>query len=80
MKNDLSTNSIDESTFENSFKYFALNGNTILAIKETSQEMPNILILCRSLFGKTSWTLNFRQLSLILPKTKVGTSKMFDFI
>lgn len=34
---DLSKNWIDESTFdENSFKYFALNGNTLLAVTETN--------------------------------------------
>ncbi|CAF5043394.1 unnamed protein product, partial [Rotaria sp. Silwood1] len=47
-----------------SFKYFAINGNTLFAMNElpitVNNGMPAIILLCRGLFGKNIWTLNFR--------------------
>lgn len=69
LKNDICRNGLDESTFANSmtssrFKYFALNDNTLFAINELPMKvnggMPAIILLCRGLFGKNVWTLNFR--------------------
>ncbi|CAF0816396.1 unnamed protein product [Rotaria sp. Silwood1] len=69
LKNDICRNWLDESTFENlmtssSFKYFAINGNTLFAMNElpitVNNGMPAIILLCRGLFGKNIWTLNFR--------------------
>ncbi|CAF1049998.1 unnamed protein product [Adineta steineri] len=46
------------------FKYFAVNENTLFAINELpisiNNGMPAIILLCRGLFGKNVWTLNFR--------------------
>ncbi|CAF1114250.1 unnamed protein product, partial [Rotaria sordida] len=69
LKNDICRNWLDETTFSNSmtstqFKYFAVNGNTLFAITElpisVNNGMPAIILLCRGLFGKNVWTLNFR--------------------
>ncbi|CAF1611172.1 unnamed protein product [Rotaria sp. Silwood1] len=69
LKNDICRNWLDETTFTNSmastnFKYFAVNGNTLFAITElpisVNNDMPAIILLCRGLFGKNIWTLNFR--------------------
>ncbi|CAF3528801.1 unnamed protein product [Adineta steineri] len=65
LKNDICRNWLDESTFANTtFKYFAINGNTLFAMNElpynANDGMPAIILLCRGLFGKNVWTLNFR--------------------
>ncbi|CAF1075055.1 unnamed protein product [Adineta steineri] len=69
LKNDICRNWLDETTFANlmtstRFKYFAVNENTLFAINELpisiNNGMPAIILLCRGLFGKNVWTLNFR--------------------
>ncbi|CAM4913980.1 unnamed protein product [Rotaria socialis] len=69
LKNDICRNGLDETTFTNSmtstqFKYFAVNGNNLFAISElpmnANNGMPAIILLCRGLFGRNVWTLNFR--------------------
>ncbi|CAF0874456.1 unnamed protein product [Adineta ricciae] len=69
LKNDICRNWLDETTFANlmtstRFKYFAVNDNTLFAINElpisVNNSMPAIILLCRGLFGKNVWTLNFR--------------------
>ncbi|CAF0840966.1 unnamed protein product [Rotaria sordida] len=76
LKNDIYRNWLDESTFENimtssSFKYFAINGNTLFAMNElpsnVNNGMPAIILLCRGLYGKNVWTLNFRHNPLSNP-------------
>lgn len=69
LKNDICRNWLDENTFANQitstrFQYFAINGNTLFAINELPHKvnngMPAIILLCRGLFGKNIWTVNFR--------------------
>ncbi|CAF4372099.1 unnamed protein product, partial [Rotaria sp. Silwood2] len=83
LKNDICRNWLDESTFENlmtssSFKYFAINGNTLFAMKElphnVNNGMPAIILLCRGLFGKNVWTLNFRHDPILNPPIQIHKS------
>ncbi|UJR09856.1 hypothetical protein I4U23_014078 [Adineta vaga] len=73
LKNDICRNWLDETTFTNlmtstRFKYFAVNDNTLFAISELpinmNNGMPAIILLCRGLFGKNVWTLNFRHIPM----------------
>ena len=108
MKNDICRNYLDESTFatlmqSNSFKYFAMNGNTLFALNELPITvnngalderrarsevlgrlgMPAVILLCRGLFGKNVWTLNFRynamsnRVRLLRSMVRGGTMSFF---
>ncbi|CAF2041102.1 unnamed protein product [Rotaria magnacalcarata] len=84
LKNDICRNGLDESTFENlmgssSFKYFAVNGNTLFAMNELpinlNNGLPAVILLCRGLFGKSVWTLNFRHDPISNPSTQLNKSR-----
>jgi hypothetical protein len=64
------------------FKYFAVNGNTLFAINElpvkVNNGLPAIILLCRGLFGKNVWTLNFRNNPL--SNSSIQRNKVISFV
>ncbi|CAF0784608.1 unnamed protein product [Adineta ricciae] len=72
LKDDICRNWLDESIFTNTtFKYFAINGNTLFAMSELpitdNHGMQAIVLLYRGLFGKNVWTSKFRHNPLSNP-------------